>query len=86
MSPRPSRTRMPRGARALGGTARLAEPGIKSSGTRASSQSSWSSWRCHSCGLVLTSWAACERHCRDEHRPGCRFDCINPTNTKENKR
>src|SRR5262249_927975 len=30
------------------------------------------------CGLVLTTWAACERHCRDEHRPGGRFDCIGP--------
>jgi hypothetical protein len=38
-------------------------------------------WRCGTCDLELTTWAACEKHCDAEHSPGCRFECIDPKTT-----
>jgi hypothetical protein len=65
-------TKLLKGARALGQTAKLAEAGI-SAGSRA--RAGQQRWQCHACGLVLTSWARCEAH-TSEHGIGCRFDCV----------
>ena len=67
-------SRLPKGARVLGATARLAEAGL-SGGARSRGRDG-QRWRCHSCGEVLAIWAGCERHARDAHRPGCRFECV----------
>jgi hypothetical protein len=70
---RARRAQLPKGGKAMGSTARLANAGIIA-GPRASAGRQ--QWRCHSCGEVLDSWSACERHVRDQHRPGARFDVV----------
>jgi hypothetical protein len=65
--------RLPRGARVLGGTARLAEAGVRAGPRRA--RRDGQRWRCHSCGEVLATWNACEDH-TSSHGIGARFDCL----------
>jgi hypothetical protein len=69
--------KLPKGGRVVGATAVLVEGGVR--GRARVRGRDGQRWRCHSCGEVLASCAACERHAREPESfgaHGCWFDCV----------